>query len=130
MAGAAYILRGLRACECGAFAVETALILPVVLLLLLGGMEVSRLAWERSALQFAVQEAARCAVVQPSVCGTAADTQAFAAARVAAFSVSAANFTVTTPACGTQVAASVPYSFALFRIFSAAPTLTARVCRS
>jgi Flp pilus assembly protein TadG len=124
------ILIGLAGCEQASTAVESAFVLPVLLLLLLGGMEVARLAWERSALQFAVQEAARCAVVQPSVCGTPAQIQTFAAARMAGFSIPAADFAVTNPACGTQVAAAVPYSFTLFRIFAAAPTLTARVCRA
>jgi Flp pilus assembly protein TadG len=124
------ILWRLRACEQASAAVETAFILPVLLLFLLGGMEFARLAWERSALQFAVQEAARCAVVRPTVCGTPAQTQAFAASTLTGFSIPSADFTVTTPACGTQVAASVPYSFILFPIFPAAPTLTARVCRT
>ncbi|HEV2530409.1 TadE family protein [Phenylobacterium sp.] len=130
MAGGVPIFWRLRDCEQASAAVESAFILPVLLLLLLGGMEFARLAWERSALQFAVQEAARCAVVQPGVCGTTAQTQAFAAAKMTGFSIPAADFAVTTPACGTQVAASVPYSFILFPIFSAAPTLTARVCRN
>lgn len=130
MARATPMLRRLRDCEQANAAVETALILPVLLLLLLGGMEFARLAWERSALQFAVQEAARCAVVQPTVCGTTAQTQAFAASKVMGFSIPSADFSVTTPACGTQIAVSVPYSFILFAIFPSAPTLTARVCRS
>jgi Flp pilus assembly protein TadG len=130
MAGRGQILLRMRDCRQASTAVESAIILPVMLLLLLGGMEAARLAWERSALQFAVQEAARCAVVQPGVCGTTAQIQSFAASKVAGFSIPTADFTVTTPACGTQVAASVPYSFALFPIFAAAPTLSARVCRS
>jgi Flp pilus assembly protein TadG len=130
MSRATPILRRLRACEQASAAVETALVLPILLLLLLGGMEFARLAWERSALQFAVQEAARCAVVQPTICGTTAQTQTFAASKVAGFSIPSADFTVTTPACGTQIAVSVPYSFILFPIFASAPTLTARVCRS
>ena len=129
MAGATPLLWRLRACEQASAAIETALILPVLLLLLLGGMELARLAWERSALQFAVQEAARCAAVQSSVCGTPAQIQTFAASKVAGFAIPAADFTVATSACGTQVIASVPYSFILFQVFPSAPTLTARVCR-
>jgi Flp pilus assembly protein TadG len=124
------VLLRLARCEQASTAVESAFILPVLLLLLLGGMEVARLAWERSALQYAVQEAARCAVVQPAVCGTPTQIQTYAAARVTGFAIPAADFAVTTPACGTQVAANVPYSFGLFPIFAAAPTLSARVCRS
>jgi len=130
MARPSAMLGRLAGCEQASAAVQTALILPVLLLLLMGGMEFARLAWERSALQFAVQEAARCAVVRPGVCGTPAQIQAFAASKMTGFSIPAADFTVATPACGTQVAASVPYSFVLFSIFPSPPTLTAQVCRT
>ena len=130
MAAPRPILCRLRACQRASTAVETALILPVLLLMLLGGIEFARLAWERSALQFAVQEAARCAVVQSTVCGTPAQIQAFAVSKVAGFSVPSTAFTVTTPPCGTEIAASVPFNSILFPIFPSAPTLTARVCRT
>jgi len=122
--------RRLITCRSGAAAVEAAMILPALLLLLLGSIEIARFAWERSALQFAVQEAARCAAVQPTVCDTPAHTQAFAAAKVAQLNIPASDFTVTTPACGAQVQASVPYSYLVFAVFPAAPTLTAQTCRS
>ena len=114
----------------GATAVETALILPALLLILLGAIEIGRFAWMRAGLQFAVQEAARCAAVQPTVCGTAAQTQAFAAAKVSALNIPASDFTVTTPTCGTQVQASHAYGYLIFAIFPATPTLTAQTCRS
>jgi Flp pilus assembly protein TadG len=123
-------LRRLVLAREGIAAVETALILPMLLLLLLGSIEVGRLAWMRAGLQFAVQEAARCAAVQPTICDTPADTQAFAATKVAALNIPASDFTVTTPACGTQVQASVPYSYLIFAVFPSAPTLTAQTCRS
>jgi Flp pilus assembly protein TadG len=124
------IMRRLLAAREGAAAVEAAMILPALFLILLGAIEISRFAWERSALQFAVQEAARCAAVQPTVCDTPAHTQAFAATKVSQLNIQASAFTVTTPACGTQVQASVPYSYLVFAVFPAAPTLTARTCRS
>lgn len=114
----------------GAAAVETAMVLPALLLILLGSIEIGRFAWMRAGLQFAVQEAARCAAVQPTVCGTAAQTQAFAASKVTALNIPASDFTVSTPACGTQVQASAPYSYLIFGIFPAAPTLTAQTCRT
>ena len=123
-------LRRLIVAGDGAAAVETAMILPALLLLLLGAIEIGRFAWMQAGLQFAVQEAARCAVVQPTVCNTIANTQAFAASKVAPLNIPAADFTVTAPACGTQVQASAPYSYLIFGIFSSAPTLTAQTCRS
>jgi Flp pilus assembly protein TadG len=120
---------GLLAARDGAAAVETALLLPVLFLLLLGVIELGRLAWTRTALTFAVQEAARCASVRPGICGTASQTAAFAARTVAPLNIPASAFTVTTQACGTQVRAQLSYRFVAYAIFRVAPTLTAQVCR-
>lgn len=49
----------LRACRAGSVAVETALILPVLLLMLLGIIEFGRLMWVNSSLQYAAEEGAR-----------------------------------------------------------------------
>lgn len=54
----------------GATAVEFALILPVFLALLLGTMEIGRLLWVRSTLQFAAEEATRYAIAH-STAGSA-----------------------------------------------------------
>jgi Flp pilus assembly protein TadG len=123
------LARLLRARD-GAAAVEAAMILPALLLLLLGALEIGRFAWMRAGLQFAVQEAARCAAVQPTICSSPADTQAYAAAKIPDLKIPASDFTVTTPSCGTQVQASVPYSYLVFSVFPSAPTLTAQTCRS
>jgi Flp pilus assembly protein TadG len=133
---AAQLLR-LRQARSGATAVEFAFVAPLLLLLLLGLAEIGRVMWTQSALQFAVQEAARCAAIQSqpapgqvtAVCGTADDVAAYAAAKVPALSLTAADFTVNAQAaCGDQVTASVPYKFLLFGIFPGAPTLTAQAC--
>lgn len=113
----------------GATAVETAFVLPVMLLLLLGVIELGRLAWTRTALEYAVQEAARCAAVRPTLCGSASQTASYAAQTVATLNIPASAFTVTAQSCGTQVRATVPYQFAAYAIFTKAPTLTAQACR-
>lgn len=113
----------------GAAAVETALLLPVLLLLLLGVIEFGRLAWTRTALNFAVQEAARCAAVRTATCGDATATAAFAAQKVTALGIPASAFTVTTQPCGTQVRAELNYRFVAAAIFRTAPKLTAQACR-
>jgi Flp pilus assembly protein TadG len=121
--------RGLLAAREGAAAVETALLLPVLLLLLLGVIEFGRLAWTQTTLNFAVQEAARCAAVRPDLCGAPAQTAAYAAARTGPLNIAASAFTVTPQACGTQVRASLTYRYIGKAIFRVAPTLTAQVCR-
>lgn len=114
----------------GSTAVEAAFVLPLLLMLVLGAVEFGRLAWTRAALNFAVQEAARCASVRPGVCGTPAQTAAFAATKVTVLRIPASAFTVTTAACGAKVRAEVSYRFIAWRLFGEAPTLTAQVCRA
>jgi Flp pilus assembly protein TadG len=114
----------------GAAAVEMALVLPVLMLLVLGTMELGAMAWTQAALEFAVQEAARCAIVRPDLCGSPSQTASWAAQRVVGQTVPASAFTVTTAACGTQVRAQLAYRFKLIPIAPSAPTLTAQVCRS
>ena len=56
---------GLRADECGAAAVEFALVLPVLLLLVFGMIDFGRLLFTRNNLQSAVREGARIAAARP-----------------------------------------------------------------
>ena len=55
----------LRLCG-GATAIETALLLPLMLAFLLGIEELGRLLWTQSVLQYACENAARYAVINPS----------------------------------------------------------------
>ena len=119
----------------GNAAVESAFVLPLLLLLLLGLVEVGRLGWARASLDFTVQEAARCAAVRTDICGTPEATRQYAAGRLAALNVPASAFTVTPGlACGVRVRASYVYRFLTVRMvadaFGGAPTLTAEVCRA
>jgi Flp pilus assembly protein TadG len=111
----------------GVTAVEFALISPVLLLLLMGGIEGGRMLWAENSLQYAVERAARCAVVTPSVCGTAAQVQTYAASVDYGQNVSASAFSLTTASCGTLVSASLSYT-PLFPIVTNV-TLTASSCR-
>jgi Flp pilus assembly protein TadG len=123
-------LRSLWRARGGATAVEAAFVLPLALLLILGMMEVGRFAWTQSALNFAVQEAARCAVVRPALCADTPTTAAFAVQRASPLKVPAAAFALSHPACGTEVTADVRYQFLVRAIFPAAPTLHAQACRA
>lgn len=122
--------RRLFKCKQGAAAVEAAFALPVLLLALLGMLEMGRLGWTQSALNFAVQEAARCAAVNVVNCGTSAATADFAAQRARGANVPPAAFTLTSEACGKQVTARHDYRLILYPIFQASPTLTSRFCRA
>ena len=109
MARKCSLLRLLRA-RGGATAAEFAAILPALLAISLGIMEFGRLMWTKSALNYAVEEAARCAAINTSTCGTQAQVQSYAASHAGqTFAVSV--FTLSTLACGTQVSATYPFQF-------------------
>jgi Flp pilus assembly protein TadG len=120
--------QGLVACRRGATAVEFALLLPVLLLVLLGGMEFARIAWTVSTLNFAVQEAARCGAI--GACADAAAVQGRAVERAWGLKIPAAAFTVTQPACGWNVAASIAYAPMLTKVTPVPLTLAAQACKS
>jgi Flp pilus assembly protein TadG len=108
----------------GLAALEFALVLPLFLLLIIGIMQLGQLFWTQTALQHAVEMAARCATVNTTTCGTATQIRAYAATQAYGMVVAPATFTVTTPTCGNNVAATSTFTFltSLFPI----PTITLR----
>src|SRR5437867_2424458 len=62
----------------GSAAVEVAFVAPAVLLFMLGIMQTGQAMWLQNALNYSVAEAARCASVSPSTCGTTAQIQSYA----------------------------------------------------
>jgi Flp pilus assembly protein TadG len=100
----------------GSAAVEFALTLPVLLLLLFGTVEFGRLLWTQNSIQYAVEQASRCAAYKLTGCANAGETQTFAASQVHGYTASAAAFTVSYVACGVAgttgvlVSASVPFT--------------------
>jgi Flp pilus assembly protein TadG len=127
MGRSAWLERLFRDCR-GATAVEFALVMPALCTLVFGVMEFGRLAWTQAALNFAVDEAARCASVTPATCGTSSQIATYAAAEIGPTYVPASAFTGTTASCGAKVTASFVYPFIATGLFSATPTLTASAC--
>jgi Flp pilus assembly protein TadG len=108
----------------GAAAVEFAFIGPPLILMLFGSIECGRMLGTLSALQYAVEQAARYAVVSCSTtCATTAQIQSCAVSAAYGQSLSTSVFSVATPSCGTQVSASLPYMTA--KPASISVTLTA-----
>ena len=130
MSGGHRRFRRLAAADDGAVLVEYAFVLPVLLMLVFGLMQLGGMAWTQAGLDFAVQEAARCAVVRPDLCRDDPGIKAYAASQAAGLSVPAGAFSVTRPACGVQVSASLKYAFMVSPFGSAPATLTAAVCAS
>ncbi len=97
----------------GAVAIEFAIVLPVLLVLMLGIMDVGRLMWTYSTITRATQAAARCFAIKAAGCATATETQNYAVTQVWGLTIDASTFTVSTPACGAQVSASYTFAFVI-----------------
>jgi len=100
----------------GSAAIEVALTCPVLLIFLFGIIQFGFAMWLQSALDYSVAEAARCASVNTTACGTMSDIQNYAANQSGA-NFSSSIFSVSTPSCGNQVSASYPLTVSI-------PTLT------
>jgi Flp pilus assembly protein TadG len=116
-----------RACD-GTTAVETAIVLPAFLLLLFALIEGGLLFWTQSTLQFAVEAAARCAVIDATQCGSTSAIQSYAASQVVGFTVSPSSFNVSQPSCGNQVSIRYPFSFIVRELYPGTITLNATSC--
>ena len=119
----------------GTTAIEFALVSLPLFLILFGALEFGRLLWTQSALHFAVEEAARCASVNTSVCGTASQIASYAAGTVTALNIPSSAFSASSQSCGGQgtasghqVTASLAYQFVVKGLFPYTPTLTASAC--
>ncbi|MEO7739753.1 MAG: TadE family protein [Novosphingobium sp.] len=93
----------------GSTAVEFALVAPVLIMFLIGGMYLSMLGFTASSLRFAVQAGARCASINTTSCSNATSIQSYASQQFINVTGNAATFTATTPTCGNQVVASVNF---------------------
>ncbi len=120
--------KGLLGSTGGNPAVEMALVLPVFLALIYGVIEFGRVLWTLSTLHYAVEEAARCASINTTTCGTSTQIKAYAAARASTIGVATSVFTPTTVACGHKVAASYVFPFAVSGFMPYTITLTAQSC--
>ena len=107
-------------------AVEFAIVVGPLILLLFGVVEFGRALWRLNALHYSSEEAARCASNNPAVCGTSREIQSFAASRSGA-DYNVEVFTVTSAACGNLVTASYPMNL-MIPFGSYSVTLQARSC--
>lgn len=120
--------RSLGPGDSGAAALEYAILLPVFLMLLLGGIDVSRALWMQVSLDRAVQAAARCASVTPTTCGSTAAIQAYAASQAWGVTVASSVFSVQAQACGVRVTAAAPFQFVTPWIAPPSGTLRSSAC--
>lgn len=104
-------MRRLRADERGAVAVEYAVVLPALLAFALAVIDLSRLVWTEVTLDRAVQSAARCAVVNATLCGSNAAISAYASTQAWGLTAPAQVFTVTNETCGVTVRAQMSFRY-------------------
>ena len=121
-------LCGVRHHSRGSAAVELALVAPALFMFVFGIAETGRALWLQNALDYSVAEAARCASINPTACGSANDIENYAAARSGS-GVDALAFSVTipTPGCGNQVSANYPMAL-MIPFLALSVTLTAQAC--
>jgi Flp pilus assembly pilin Flp len=120
------VSRGLVRDERGNAAVELALIATPLFLFLFGIIATGQAVWLQSVLNTSVAEAARCASVNPTLCGTTSQIQAYAA-RQAGAGFDGAIFSPTTASCGNQVSASYPLAM-IIPFMTLSVTLDAQAC--
>jgi Flp pilus assembly protein TadG len=112
----------------GTSSLEFGLLLPVFLLLFLGIIEFGRALWTQSALQNAVEAAARYAAINYPTCASVSQTKSYAAGEVFGQSIPSSTFSLSCNACGTQVSARLPFSFIVPGLIPYSITLGAQSC--
>jgi len=107
----------------GASAIEFALVLPVFVLLVLGSMSAATLGLSVASMNYAAEEAARCAALKKAACMTPSATATFASTKYMGPSVSPV-FTYTTDGCGNTVKGTATFSLNLVPAFRSVPLST------
>jgi hypothetical protein len=112
----------------GATAIEVAIVLPVLLLLVFGMIDFARAIWVQTTLARAAQSAARCAAVDEVKCGTVADIQSYAVGAAPALDIAPEDFSVSLAPCGRMVSVSVSFEFILPLVYLDSIDLGATAC--
>ena len=111
-----------------------AFVLPVFLAFLLGIEEFGRVLWTQTALQYAVEAAARCAAVEPANCTP--DVATYASNQAYGLSIPSTDFTYTASAScgltgytdGAQVTATHVFDPIVSDLVPLSVTLSAKSC--
>jgi len=104
--------RSFGADRSGAAAVEFALVLPAFVLLVLGSMGAATFGYSLASMNYAVEEASRCAAVKTTVCSNSTSTALYAKSHYSGPAITPV-FTYSDSGCGNTVTATATYSFNL-----------------
>lgn len=91
---------------------EYGFVVPFFLLMFMGSMDAGRAVWTYTTLQRSVEAAARCGVVNTTLCNSPTAISARAVTEAWGLTLTPGIFTVTYPACGLRVTAR--YDLTLF----------------
>ena len=116
--------RGLLRDRNGNAAVEMALVAMPLLLFVFVIINAGYALWLQNALETSVMDAARCATVDPSRCGTESQVQAYAADQSGA-GFDSAIFSFARADCGNRVSASYPLTLPVLNV---SLNLSAQAC--
>ena len=116
MTGFSRIIR--RDCR-GSAAIEMTLVLPVLVMLIFGILELGRLMFAETVLHYAVAETARCRAIDTNNCGTDAEAKTYAVNLAYFMGMTSSDFSVGTCTNGEKV--STTYTFGSY-LFTLLPT--------
>jgi Flp pilus assembly protein TadG len=111
--------------NCGATAVEFALIAPALVTVVVGTFYLCMALYLVASMHFAVEDGARCASVNSTTCGSASAIVTYTKGRY--FGPNTPTFAYATAACGNSVSASVTY-VANLGVTSVSIPITAKAC--
>jgi Flp pilus assembly protein TadG len=117
---------GLACDQNGNAAIEMALVAMPLFLFVFGIINTGYVLWLQNALESSVTQAARCATVNPSLCGSASQVQTYAASQSGA-GFDSAVFSFAQASCGNQVSATYPLPLTL-PFMSVSLNLSAQAC--
>ncbi|CAN7496172.1 pilus assembly protein [Phenylobacterium sp. LjRoot219] len=113
-------LRRLARAQSGATAIEFALVLPVLSMMILGSIWIGLLVFTVSSLDYSVQSAARCSAVNEQLCDTTAKTVAYAEQRYTGPGATP-TFTAAASDCGHSVVGEAKFDLAVVPGIKAMP---------
>ena len=119
------MFRQIRRDQSGTSALEFALVAPVYFLFLIGSVSISMMLFSIGSMHYAVQEAARCASVQTTVCTDASTTTSFAQGKY--YGTVSPTFVYAADTCGKKVTATATYAINVILFHRSIP-LSATAC--
>ena len=110
----------------GNAAIEFALVSVPLLMFVFGIIATAQAVWLQNAINVSVGEAARCASVNPTLCGSPSQIQAYAADQSGA-GLDSSIFSVEAASCGNRVSARYPMAL-IIPFMSLSVNLSAQAC--